>query len=191
MPTFCRPNDGTGRYQIGKSALGMLVLSATRYDSRLGGTVRDGHVAAPPPPPSAAAPAPTPQPTVVAPAPPVEEVGGGVPFWIWLIIGLGIIAEAFGVVAGGFLTMRSTDGPLIADLPASPHRSRLPILGAVRVLGRTPLQSTLSRPRLRPQLRGPTENRPELRFARTWPEYVHERHTHQPSRNLVYGVLSS
>lgn len=58
-------------------------------------------VAAPPPPPPAAAPAPpTPQPTAVAPAPPAEEEGGGVPFWIWLIIGLGVLAIAGGGVWG-------------------------------------------------------------------------------------------
>ena len=58
-------------------------------------------VAAPPPPPPAAAPAPpTPQPTAVALAPPAEEEGAGVPFWIWLIIGLGVLAIAGGGVWG-------------------------------------------------------------------------------------------
>ena len=42
-------------------------------------------------PVAAVAPAPTPQPTAIVAAPVVGDVGGGVPFWIWLMLGLGVL----------------------------------------------------------------------------------------------------
>ena len=45
----------------------------------------------PPPPVAAAAPVPTPQSTAVAPAPVVDAVSSGVPFWIWLMLGAGVL----------------------------------------------------------------------------------------------------